>query len=86
MSFLAKGQAGSLRSPYPEWGSARLCQRGAGVNCGDRARAPRVTGVFNPISRGLETRGRDKGNKEVACLNLWQPNVFFFKALNNLLQ
>ena len=82
---MPKASQEAYEAPDPERGSARLRERGAAVDCGDRARAPRVTGVFNPISRGLDTSGRDKGNKEVACLNLWQPNIFF-KALNNLLQ
>ena len=36
---------------------------------------PRWQGVSTPISRGLDTSGRDKRNREVECLNLWQPNT-----------
>lgn len=75
MSFLAKGQAGSLQSPGPKKGSARLRDGGAGADSGDRAHAPQVTGSIHAHQHGLDTSGRDKGNREVECLNLWQPNT-----------
>lgn len=63
----------------PEWSSPlpwmakdefHTHEHGAGADCGDRVHAPRVTGLFTPISGCLDTSGRDQSNEGGEYLSL----------------